>query len=67
MINNSHFVLIVGYESDDKSGNSTLYVNDPYYDTDSYGYEQISDIILYYVVTEYGESDIAPPITINWF
>eukprot|EP01089_Gocevia_fonbrunei_P013081 TRINITY_DN324_c0_g1_i1.p1 TRINITY_DN324_c0_g1~~TRINITY_DN324_c0_g1_i1.p1 ORF type:complete len:202 (+),score=41.30 TRINITY_DN324_c0_g1_i1:85-690(+) len=42
--NRTHFVLLTGYYD---SNNSTLDVNDPYYESDSYDYSQIADIITY--------------------
>eukprot|EP01100_Stratorugosa_tubuloviscum_P015061 TRINITY_DN8454_c0_g1_i1.p1 TRINITY_DN8454_c0_g1~~TRINITY_DN8454_c0_g1_i1.p1 ORF type:complete len:223 (+),score=74.03 TRINITY_DN8454_c0_g1_i1:48-671(+) len=41
---NSHFVLLVGY---DLINPTRIFVNDPYYKTPIYEYDDISDIILY--------------------
>jgi hypothetical protein len=40
--NQSHFVLLTGYEAPD-----TFYCNDPFYNTTSYLYSDIHDILLY--------------------
>jgi len=42
--NDTHFVLLVGFDSVNET---TFYVNDPYYPVISYDFSEISDIILY--------------------
>jgi len=49
--NRHHFVLCTGYDS---SHPSTLYVNDPGYDQESYDYAEVSDILLYTIVPTRG-------------
>jgi len=40
-------VLLTGF---DKKDHSVFYVNDPYYNTTTYNYSDIADIITYFVV-----------------
>eukprot|EP00762_Andalucia_godoyi_P006328 ANDGO_05904.mRNA.1 hypothetical protein DDB_G0280271 len=44
--NKHHFVLMTGWES---SMNGTLYVNDPFYNTSTYEYADVADVLLYLV------------------
>lgn len=44
--NRHHFVLMTGWES---SMNGTLYVNDPFYNVESYNYIDVADVLIYTV------------------
>jgi len=43
---NSHFVLVIGF---DRQVDTIFYVNDPFYNTTTYNYSDMSDLILYVI------------------
>jgi len=47
--NDTHFVLIVGY---DNVNQTTFYVNDPFYPSISYDYSEMTDLLLYSITQQ---------------
>jgi len=62
VLNNTHFVLLIGW---DTTQPNTFLVNDPAYNTTTYNYGDISDVLLYVMAPKDVQSVEYKPVTSN--